>query len=362
MKKVHFFLRLGSMVLVLALGFILLQGCGRESEPDPLELKVLVVNEGNFGSANGEITSFDPVTLSATQGIFASSNSRPLAAGIQSVLLTGTAGFIFCNNADKIEIVNPETFTALRAPIEVPRLVTPRYGAIANNKLYVTCWGPYDENFNLPDSRVLVFDLVNYDLLADISVPAGPEGIFPFGGKVFVANSFTDTITVLNSLNNTIDAKIPVGKRGPTLFSLDNQNRLWTSVSGGFGGVPEFTLLNPNTNQIVRRINLEGTNANGKFVMNVIRSAVYFLGSEGFPSKTTFLYTLATDATEKPSEPLVTGTNFYGIGISPFDNTIYVGDSNAFQGEGTVRIFSQEGEELLNFPSGVGPNSFIFTF
>jgi hypothetical protein len=61
------------------------------------------------------------------------------------------------------------------------------------------------------------------------------------------------------------------------------------------------------------------------------------------------------DATSVPANPLVTGQNFYGLGID--GNELYVTNNNAFQGNGTVLVYDLNGSEKYNFPTGRGPNA-----
>ena len=58
--------------------------------------------------------------------------------------------------------------------------------------------------------------------------------------------------------------------------------------------------------------------------------------------------------------PLPALDNIYGLGIDPFDGTIYLGDNNAFQGNGTVITYDATGNLQGTFAVGRAPSGFAF--
>ena len=67
--------------------------------------------------------------------------------------------------------------------------------------------------------------------------------------------------------------------------------------------------------------------------------------------------------TEIPSEPLINASvngYYYGLGIQPNSDNIYVGDAKDFQSVGEIEIYSKDGVYLESFASGYVPSSFIF--
>jgi hypothetical protein len=53
-------------------------------------------------------------------------------------------------------------------------------------------------------------------------------------------------------------------------------------------------------------------------------------------------------------------TGFYGIGIDPKTDILYVADAKAFAGSGTVFTYTTSGTALSSYASGPGPNGFVF--
>ncbi len=345
-------------LLFLCFGIICITAC-QEGEDQPGQGTVIVVNEGQFGAGNGTLGLYDPILNAYTDQAFETVNQQGLSAGVQSVHIHREQAYILCNAADKIEIVNPQTLERLVAPIEDTSLITPRYMTTVGNKGYVSVWGPYDENYNLPNSRVFVLNLDNQTIIQKIATNAGPEGILAVDQKVFVANSFTNTLSVINAQTDAVDTILVINS-GPSLLALDQDEMLWVSTTGGFGGTPAFVQLNPDTYEIMKTVSAAGTGANGKFTLNVPRDSLFFIGSEPYPSTESAIYGMSIQATNLPENPLIVGNSFYGLGIDPNSNILYVGLASSFDAEGTVLRYQTNGTMLDNFASGIAPNGFVF--
>ncbi len=85
-----------------------------------------------------------------------------------------------------------------------------------------------------------------------------------------------------------------------------------------------------------------------------------FIGAEPFPSTSTTISSIALDDASANYAPLVNGDHFYGLDTDPLSGDLFVGNSNAFQGEGTVLRYNIEGELQDTYAVGVGPNAMIF--
>ncbi|MPT35487.1 MAG: hypothetical protein E2604_10455, partial [Flavobacterium sp.] len=105
------------------------------------ERGVLVVNEGNFGSPNAEVSYISSEFPTLFQNnIFNTVNpTKVLGNTAQSIGFNGDLAYIVLNGSNKIEVVNRYTFVSV-ATIQTG-LQNPRYIAFANGKGYVTNWG-----------------------------------------------------------------------------------------------------------------------------------------------------------------------------------------------------------------------------
>ncbi|MEK6480048.1 DUF5074 domain-containing protein [Catalinimonas sp. 4WD22] len=317
---------------------------------------IIIINEGNFGQGNGSITLLDRDMDTVSNNAFASANAaRNLEASVQSVTVEGNEAFIICNTADKIEIVDAATFEAIEAPIEADSLISPRYMDVVGDKAYVSVWGSFDENYMLPESKVAVIDLNDYSIIKYIATEDGAEDVQAVGDKIFVANSYTNMLTVINTDTDEIEEVITLDGSPQWLETYEND--LWVSVTGA---ASQFVRINPDDNSIEASVSVAGSNSNGKFTINEELDMIYFIGAEPWPATATAIYSLAIDGASASPEEVVSGEYFYAIGSDPVTNNIFIGNSNSFQGEGTVLEYDSEGELLETYSVGVGPNSFVF--
>jgi len=332
----------------------LLVSCG-EDDPEPVAGDIIIVNEGNFGQGNGSISLYNRDNDVVENNVFTEANNgRSLEASVQSVTIHEETAFIICNAADKIEITNAITLEALQAPLEDEDLISPRYLTVSGDKAYVSVWGEFDDNFALTESKVAVIDLSDYSISKYISVAAGPEGIVAIDDKVFVANSFTSIITVIDTNTDEVDEEIML-EGSPQLLATYGGN-LWASVSGA---ASQYVQINPADNSIGQTISVAGSNSNGKFAINGSLNTLYFIGAT-FSSSASDIHAIDLNDASPSYETVISGDNFYGVASDPLSNEILVGNSNAFQGEGTILRYDANGQLLDTYASGVGPNDFVF--
>jgi len=97
-----------------------------------------------------------------------------------------------------------------------------------------------------------VIDGANNTLIASINVGAYPEGLAydPSNGYIYVANSWSNTVSVINGANNTVIASIAVGS-SPFGVAYDPSNG-YLYVDEGVN----LTVINGATNKIISVINV----------------------------------------------------------------------------------------------------------
>ena len=311
---------------------------------------VLVVNEGNFGDADGSIGFFDPVAKTSVQDIYAKANGTSISGTFQSVYFYGTNAFLIDQAGHKIEVVEAETFKHV-ATID-QGLDVPRYMTVANGKGYVSNWGPYDANWNTPNSFIAVIDLTNFAVIKSINTENGVEGMITVNETVYAAASGSTTVHVIDPLLDEITGGIQTPS-APRLLTEDVNGKLWV-------------LCNDYITSNLAKLNLVDETMETSFAIggsaksiaiNGTGDKVYYLCAPwgALPS----IYAVDISATFAPLDALVSGDSFYGLGIDPSDETIYVGISNP-TANGTIVRYSSDGIELDNFPAGRFPNGFIF--
>jgi YVTN family beta-propeller protein len=350
-KSIHF---LG----VLSLAFLLACGGDDQAPAGKYEGGVLVVNEGNFSDSDGEVSFYSPSTGQVTNRIFQAENTRPLSAIVQTARRFGDNIYLVCNRADKIEVVNAADLKSVASvPSQNQNLVNPQDIAVAGNKAYITCWGPFSPTFTRDAPFLAVLNTGSNTITGRVALASYPQGCLAVGQSVYLALPAANQVAVLNSATDQVTATIPVAN-GPQRLLLDANNRVWAVCSSG-----ALVRLNPSTNQVEATISTLPVRPNGKAAMNAAGDRLYYMSAvfnATFTASTGTIYELPIAATAAPSAPLITLANLYGLGVEPTTGEILAADGNAFQGNGTIVRYDVRGNRLGTFAAGRGPNGFLF--
>jgi YVTN family beta-propeller protein len=312
---------------------------------------VFIINEGNFSESNGSIGFYDETTKSITQDLFNSANGVSPGGILQSLYVHENRAFIIDQVGSVIHVVDANSFESI-ATID-NGLSTPRYMTINNGKGYVSNWGMFDENFNLNESYIAIIDLATYEVIDTVPVGSGAEALINSGSSVMVANSFSNTIEEVDTSSDTVVKSIEVAA-GPTGFVLDRNNKLWV-LTNSFVSGSSLLQLDLTNGSIIKSFEIAASAKS--LVANTAGDQLYYLSAPfGVEAQ---IKKIAIDATGDSNSLLIKGQNLYGLGIEPTTDIIYVANSNAFQGNGTIIRYNQ-GEIIDSFSAGVGPNSFVF--
>jgi YVTN family beta-propeller protein len=340
-------------ILSWAMAALIISGCSNNEETPRGEFAtgVFIVNEGNFSESNGSVGFYNESTAAISDDIFNQANGVSPGGIIQSVYFNKNLAFIIDQAGNRIEVVESETFKSI-ATIE-QGLINPRYMVVANGKGYVSNWGNYDANYNLPESYVAVIDLDSYSVSKEIKTDNGSEGLVIFGGNVYVANSNSNTVEMINTTNDTVIGTISVAT-GPRGFVEDKNGKIWVLSSELFAN-SALSQLDLSFEQVLKSFiigsSAKSLNINGAGDQLYYLSAPYGADAE--------VKTVSIDATEDATVALIVGANLYGLGVDPITGIIYLGNHNGFQGNGTVIRY--DGETMLdNFAAGIAPNGFVF--
>lgn len=340
-----------SMVYVLAL-IVIISACKKDEEVPRGEYAtgVLVINEGNFSDADGSIGFYDPSSNTTLQNIYSNVNGENLSGLFQSVFTYDDKTYILDQSSNKITVVEAETFKYIATIND--GLNVPRYMTVANGKGYVSNWGPFDANFQLPDSYIAVIDLESFSVIKSLNTDNGAEGMITVNDEVYVAASGSNTLHVIDPIADEIVGGYEVPS-GPRLFTVDGNGRIWvvcnnyiTSNLAKIDVVSERVLASFEISGGAKAISTDGNGSN-----------IYYLSAPfGAPAS---IYKIENSATFAPQEAYISGDNFYGFGINPDDDMVYVGISSP-DANGTIVRYNADGTELDNFAAGRFPNGFEF--
>ncbi len=366
-------MRFSKFLTVPVLAVLGLAGCSPDKDgtvaPAAGNNNVYVLNEGPYsgGSGVGTVTLFDKNTKAVTPDLFQSVNGagRRLGNVVQSMAVRDKRGYIVVNGSNKVEVVSLPDFKSMGA---VTGLKSPRYFLpISVSRAYVTQWG----NFATVRPGIKVIDLITNAVVDSIATGDLPERLTLAGGKVFVANSGSNTVSVIDPATNRVTSTVTVGD-APNSFALDKNARLWV-LCGGFvaynsnftvdyGGTTPGSLYgldpgNPTAGATSR------TFASNRYVptdvhLNPAGDQLYFRAADG----ASFLggvcrLGIADAALPDVTKPFLAG-QFYGLGIDPGTGTIYTG-TGTFSADKMTR-YQPDGTKVDETVVGAGPNGFVF--
>lgn len=309
---------------------------------------VLIVNEGSFKKADGTIGFFDTNGLEAKQDIFGlKNNGKALGDIVQSMFIDGDLAYIAVNNSNTLEVVNSNSFVAEYTLTDVK---LPRYFTVYKGKGYLTEWVSFTD-----PGRVSVINLTERKVETTITTDFGAEHIIEANGNLYVSNNFSNTISVINPVDNKVSTSIEVGS-SPGQFVLDIDSKLWVICGGDFGlGNASLHQINPATNEVEKNLSLS-VSASSHLVVNKAKDQLLFVSGKN-------IYRVSTRNPVVPQSAFITANDavqVYGIGIDPGTDLIYIADARGFQSNGVIFRYTSDGAILDSFEAGKGPNGFVF--
>lgn len=323
---------------------------------------IFVVNEGNFGTGNSDVSFIDANFSSVDNNIFSDANQgQALGDVAQSITLYEDLAFVVVNNSDKVAVVDRHSFELI-STVE-GQLSLPRYMAISNGKGYITNW---DEN---DDAYVSVVDLETYTVTETIDVDFGPEKIIEKDGRVYVAHQGgfgqNNKLTVIDTNSDSVIDVLEVGDVpnslqivGNDLWVLAGGNPSWAATGETDG---KLVKIDMGSLEITQEFDFEGISAS---LLEYDQGRLYYTVSiTDWDTYETEAHVFAFDpnSTSLPTESVFsTDRAFYGAAIK--DGMYFGGDAKDYASDGSVVIYDLEnGEQLYEFTVGITPNGFYFT-
>ncbi|MBK7489912.1 MAG: hypothetical protein IPI74_08950 [Bacteroidales bacterium] len=218
-------------MLLCAGAIIMLVSCQKDPDDDitAKNLKgMFVVCEGNFGSAEGDITWYNPDDGKTVKSLYYSANSTELGDIAQSFVIADTLGFIAVNNSQKVTVINMKSFVAVKTlnNFSYPRSITR-----ANEKtVYVANGNGFADNY------IYSIDLATLKKTDSLVVTTGPESLITAGNKVYATisggwNNDGNTVIEIDPETFEITKTYTVGSC-PVDLVADNNMNIWVYCKG----------------------------------------------------------------------------------------------------------------------------------
>jgi len=328
--------------------------CSDNNDETPLgkyDNGILIMNEGNFGTNDGEVYHLNPNTEELLPNIFEAENLRPFAGLLEDIVLEADRMYLVANTG-KVEIVNPADFKSLGAVSA--ELDQPRSLAVNGSKLFISDYGPYDASYATPDSYVAVVNGLDGGVVTKkIAVSSKPEDLYSYGNFIIVAGSEQDIIEIIDATQEAVTKTIALEASPMQFYAEDGVLWVYAVASDEVIiytiNLSSLTLGNTYTVPVANATNRIAFDGNDE---------MYILTSSGYPDYNDAVVTIDIEGNTATATELMTGSGFYGIGYDDDLNQIYLANANGFQGNGTITVLSETGTVIRTFDVGRGPSGF----
>jgi YVTN family beta-propeller protein len=307
---------------------------------------VFIINEGNFMAGNGSLSFYSYNTSQIYNDIFSQANGRPLGDVPNSMVISGTKGFIIVNNSGKIEVVDKNT---LISQSTITGLISPRNILIINNeKAYVS---------SLYSNSLSVINLSTNLVSGSINIGHTSEAMVLSGNKAFIScwASGNKIIVINTSTDKVVDSVIVAQE--PESMVLDKNNRLWVLCNGGYTrqNFANLMVINTTTYSIERQYVfpsklLSPTNLQ----MNSSKDTVLYVENG--------IWKMSIQSTALPVNPFrqYQGRQIYKFGIDQRNGRMFYTDALDYQQKGYVLQLSRGGLTVDSCKTDIIPGSLCF--
>ena len=300
---------------------------------------VLVGCEGNFGTANGSITAFSSSSDSLRNYYFQQQNNFPLGDVVQSISLIDGELFIVVNNSGKVQVVDS---LDLSSKYEISGLTSPReIIKISDSILYIS---------DLYSNAIAVYDKENKLLLPAIAVSGWTESMIKINESVYVCSPTQNLVYKINSNSHQLVDSISVGPY-PYDLVLDKNNMIWVLCSGEYN-MNNGTLekINPSSFNKETVVDLNASASN--LCLDGAAANIYWI-SNGVNKM---------NVDQSVSNLIIPSNSslFYGLGVHPVTNDIYVADAIDYVQSGKLMIYSNDGSIIKTKTTGINPQAILF--
>jgi YVTN family beta-propeller protein len=307
--------------------------------------KLIICNEGNFGTPNATISLYDPVGGAVVHDAYASANSGQFIGDVVQSGSRFDEKYYWVVNASNKIVITDKNFIKITS---IAGLISPRYiEFVSNNKAYVSNLqlNPNAANF------IQVLDLNTNTVSKTIRLDGWTEQMVQSYGKVYVCNQRRNYVYVIDASTDLVIDSISVGATNGCI-TKDQNEKIWVSCnSDSVNNIPaRLVKINPLTDVIESDISLN-TTKNSVTVLKINGAGInlYYLMNDVFK--------MSISATASPSASFIQHGSmaFYGICVDPMDETIYVSDAIDNAQDGNILRYKADGSLVTTFKAGISP-------
>lgn len=331
-------------IIVVSLAFVF-SGCVKD-KPSPLpeqtvtvlqQQAVYVICEGNFGSNNAALSSWDNTTQQCTEDLYSLVNSESCGDVLQSVSAYQNKRYLVVNNSAKIVVCDAN----FKKQAEIRQLNSPRYiQFVTPAKAYVS---------DLKSNAIQIINLNTNSVVGQIPCSGWTERMVMIYNKVFVCNINREYLYVINTGTDRLEDSIKIAANANSLV-IDNEAMLWVLCrSQATGAAAQLFRIDPVSNALKQTLSLPEDASD--LCANPDATQLYFI-SQGIKRLNIGNGSISSVANSSG--------NFYGLGVHPRTGDLYLSDAKDYTQQSFIRVFNSGGQQLYEFRAGINANSFYF--
>lgn len=312
--------------------------------------KAYIVNEGQFGAGNGDISIYNTETKELSKNVFNATNGVPVGDAVQSITFNGDKAYIVAGGSNRMEVANSSDLTSITT---IDNLSIPRYMTIKGNMGYLTEWVSFGG-----DGRVSIINLDTQEKVDEFATANHPEKPYIHGDNLWIPCSDTNIVEVYNTVTKEMLSFFV--NHGPKSFVLDKNNTLWLLCSGkpswASGGPTTGSLIGfPNATPSLtgtKVIPFTSTDANpASLCINKAGDQLYYLFNG--------ICNTSIDDANANTTPEYPGF-FYGLAMDTENDVLYAMDAANFSDPGNTYLIHADNSLDTLFEVGVVPNGAVF--
>ena len=350
---------------------VLLASCmrweyGAQEQFSILDGGVFITNEGNFTYGGASLSFYNPESKHIENELFYRANAMKLGDVAQSMVVRNGIGWVVVNNSHVVFAIDTETFREVGRITDLP---SPRYIVFASDeKAYIS---------QIDSDRIIVVNPQTFKITGEIVCPmtteyrtGSTEQMVIVGDYLYVACwSYQKRILKIDThIDKVVDYK-DIGLQ-PKSIVADKNGKLWVVSDGGYEGnaigyeLAKLYRINPENLEVERVFEL-GLNGSGNATRSASRLKINDKGDMLYWIDGG-VWRMSIDAAELPAEPFIkpiegaTLSLYYALGVAPDTEEVYVGDALDYQQRSIIYRYSNEGELLDSFTTGVIAGDFCW--
>lgn len=311
---------------------------------------IFIACEGNFMYGNGALSFYHMRNQEVVNQVYFARNGVPLGDVVQSLARHNELLYVVVNNSGKVIVADEKT---VEHKGSITGLVSPRYlHFVSPQKGYIS---------DLHATELTVFDPETLTVTGTVDLNGHTsEQMVQIGRLLYISDwSYGNSIVIVDTDTDEMIAEIEVPLQ-PKNLVVDGNNKLWVLSDGGYEGspsgneAPAISRIDPETQTIEQIYSFQADDAPSNLVIDSSGDTIYFLNHDVFK--------MHVDSRHLPDSAFLKGDNelFYHMAIDPATDELYLANAIDYTQNAIVYRYSQGGELIDTFKTGINPSFFAF--